>query len=287
MKRLCLAGAVLAVFTMTGCESVAEDPGGIFAQSERNVIEQHGFLLEMDWCEVRADRSAECQLTATSLTQDYKAGFSYPKMQDQTGAEYRMVPSAGGLGQYTMIAGEPYTILYKNRDILPTTVSKVRGVVGTWSLWDQRNIKAGEFPVVFADIPERPVAQTAPVAEEETVAEAPVTSQPTGSVSGSYWHGTIVPVVDMPSNEIVQLWGRGAYLHFREDGIAGYNWSVPGYYAYDEVNQWSETETQFTLTMSGAVYVFDKTANNDPLVTYLQPGGIFKMTVAAKAEGEE
>lgn len=122
----------------------------------------------MNWCEVRPERSAECELTAISETQDFKAGFAYPILQDQTGAQYRMVPKDGSLGQYIMIAGEPYTIRYVNKDILPTTVERVRGVVGSWAYWmTATNLKAGQFPVSFSDIPEQmPVSVVPPEAEE-------------------------------------------------------------------------------------------------------------------------
>ena len=136
-----------------GCAQV---PAG-----ERNVIRSNGFELIVNWCEV-SERAARCELTATSLTQDFKAGFAYPILQDQTGAQFRMVPEDKGLGQYRMIAGEPYTIRYVNKDLLPTTVERVRGLVGSWAFWSvANNLKAGEFPVAFSDIPERP-SQPAP-----------------------------------------------------------------------------------------------------------------------------
>lgn len=157
----CILAAGL-IATGAGCAQSL--PG---APTDRSIIQSDGFLLEMQWCEVRPDRSAECELIATSLTQDYKAGFSYPILQDQTGAQYRMVPKDGSLGQYVMIAGEPYTIRYVNKDILPTTVERVRGIVGSWTYWmTSTNLKAGAFPVSFSDIPDK---ATSPPEPEETI----------------------------------------------------------------------------------------------------------------------
>ncbi len=149
LSVLCLCGI--------GCaESQLLDSNG--SAGKRNVIQNGGFRLEVNWCTVNSDRSAECEMTATSLTQDYKAGFAYPIMQDQSGTQFRMVPKDGTLGNYTMIAGEPYTLRYVNKDILPTTVESVRGLVGTWVYRVvSTNLKAGQFSLAFADIPEKPV----------------------------------------------------------------------------------------------------------------------------------
>ena len=95
----------------------------------------------------------------------------------------------------------------------------------------------------------------------------------------SYWHGVIVPVVNVEDNDIIRLWRHGAYMHFRADGIAGYNWSEPKNYDYNKVNVWRQDGNTFTLTMSGAVYTFELRDDQAPLVAYLQPGGAFKMTM--------
>lgn len=147
--------------------------GGISDSGNRNIIENDVFRLKVNWCEVKMDRSAECELTAVSLTQDYKAGFAYPIMQDQTGAEYRMVPSDGTLGQYTMIAGEAYTIRYVNKDILPTTVERVRGLVGSWAYTHLNNIRAGGFDLTFSDIPARPAQTPPPLSSDSAVSDVP------------------------------------------------------------------------------------------------------------------
>ena len=168
---LALIGTIF-ILSNTSCAQTPPAAPTSFG-GDRNIIETEGFRLVMNWCEVRPDRTAECELTAISQTQDYKAGFAYPILQDQTGAQYRMVPKDGGLGQYTMIAGEPYTIRYVNKDILPTTVERVRGVVGSWAYRvTATNIRAGEFPVSFSDIPEHMTAPVAPVEAEESSASS-------------------------------------------------------------------------------------------------------------------
>jgi hypothetical protein len=162
-----LAPSLLAVvFSLAGA-SCAQVPSisQIGAATDRSIVQSDGFRLEMNWCRVQSDRTAECELTATSLTQDFKAGFSYPILQDQSGAQYRMTPKDGSLGRYVMIAGEPYTVRYVNKEILPTTVERVRGVVGSWAYWTTgTNLKAGQFPISFSDIPE-PVASRHPPLE--------------------------------------------------------------------------------------------------------------------------
>lgn len=158
--------------SLHGCAQ-GQPVGDITDLGNRNIVQNEVFRLEVNWCEARADRSAECELTATSLTQDYKAGFAYPIMQDQTGAQFRMVPSDGSLGQYTMIAGEPYTIRYVNKDILPTTVERVRGLVGSWAYSKLNNIRAGEFQLTFSDIPARP-NQTPPPTTTKSAAAPPI-----------------------------------------------------------------------------------------------------------------
>ncbi len=157
--------------------------GGANNPGNRNIIENEVFRLTINWCEVKPDRSAMCELTAISLTQDYKAGFAYPIMQDQTGAEYRMVPSDGTLGQYTMIAGEPYTIKFVNKEILPTTVERARGLVGSWAYSKLNNIRAGAFDLTFSDIPTRP-SQTPQLDSSEAAATS--LAQPTWETVG-FW----------------------------------------------------------------------------------------------------
>lgn len=155
LTKLFSVTALLCVgFAINACAQTPTS-GGPSDLGSRNIIDNDVFRLTVNWCDVKPDRSAECELTAISLTQDYKAGFAYPILQDQSGAEYRMVPSDGTLGQYTMIAGEPYTIKYVNQEILPTTVARARGLVGTWAYSRLNNIKAGAFPVTFSDLPDR------------------------------------------------------------------------------------------------------------------------------------
>ena len=191
-RLLAVFVASLALAT-TGC---AQMPSG-----QRNVITNKGFELVVNWCVVNADRSAECELTATSTVQDFKAGFAYPILQDQSGAQFRMVPKEGGLGRYTMIAGEPYTISYVNKDILPTTVTSVRGLVGSWAFWTLKNLKAGEFPVAFADIPAKPPKvveappppPTKPETPEQPFAEAPASWETVGFWTYDQADGLRVP----------------------------------------------------------------------------------------------
>ena len=183
MKRSVFSKLFLvATIVLTQTSALSSATGAPFpGVGKRNTVKSNGFELTVNWCHVATDRTAECDVTAVSLTQDFKAGFAYPIMQDQSGAQFRMVPKDRTLGQYVMIAGEPYNIRYINKDKLPTTVERVRGLVGTWALWNLQGIKAGEFPVTFADIPARPAPKpaTLQIPANQGQAKAPNKNQPT------------------------------------------------------------------------------------------------------------
>lgn len=185
--------------------------GGASELGPRNVVHNDAFKLTVNWCEVKPDRSAECELTAISLTQDYKAGFAYPIMQDQTGAQYRMVPSDGSLGQYTMIAGEPYTIKYMNQEILPTSVERVRGLVGSWAYSKLNNIRAGGFQLTFSDIPARP---------DQT--KTPPASEPGGQESTPQWETVGFWTYDQQDGMRVP---EGLVLKNHPGAMAEHNWT--------------------------------------------------------------
>ncbi len=300
------AWAVMAI-VLLGCDGVPipQSLQSLVPASlgPRNVVEVDGFRFEMKWCSVSQSRTAECEFEATSLHRDFKGGLSYPIMQDDQGSEYRMNRTDGSVGFRVMIAGQKYTRRLVTTN-LPTYVTQVRGISAGFALRTvDRGLNAGEHQLVFADIPQRRSAGTAapaaapaavatgspapratPRVESAAIATVPTAGGP--AVSDSYWFGTIVPVVDMPQSEgnpIFQLWERGAYIHLREDGVAGYNWSEPGIYTYDGVNRWTQSGNRYTLTMSGAVYSFD-TASSDPTLTaYLEPGGMFVMNMTRKA----
>ena len=146
MKQSTFAKRIFAfasVFTLVSYVQAPANSAPIPGFGKRNEIKSNGFKLTVNWCQVSAARSAECDVTAISLTQDYKAGFAYPILQDQSGAQYRMVPKDGSLGQYVMIAGEPYHIRFVNKDILPTTVKRVRGLVGSLGHLEFERDKSG------------------------------------------------------------------------------------------------------------------------------------------------
>lgn len=270
MIRSFAAPMAAACFMLASCESVAQAPDG-----GRHTMQIDDVVLTMKWCDISEERVAECVLEMTSLHVDRKVGLSYPKLQDNLGGEYRLKALDTPPGGKLMVAGEPY-LFHFEVDNIPTNVTGVRAVVSGF-LAQAAGPKARVVrDVVFADIPTRPAAPplvTASVATGNMFAE-------------TYWHGTIVPVVDVPENEIVELWKRGAYIHLREDGVAGYNWSAPGPYIYDDVNTWSRNGMGFTLIMSGAKYSFDARRDGD-LQAYLEPGGAFLMTMSAKAMNED
>ncbi len=291
----------MALFSLWGCESVAElqqISQNLGRNLQRNVVQTDGLRMEMKWCGVTADRTVECELQITSLYKDVKAGLVYPKMHDQKGNEIRLKRKDGAGGAQTIVAGQPYTRHFVASN-LPTYSTQVRSVVSSIVIKNLRGIKIGERPIVFANIPEKPVVASAPPPETDgtTIVSTPTTQTPAATqpeaaavavntVANSYWHGIIVPVVEMPSNQLAQLWARGAYIHLREDGIVGYNWSVPSAYIYDNANTWKADGDAFTISMRGASYTFDAQTQQTPLTAFINEGGLFKMTMARKGPKE-
>lgn len=275
---------LLSSLFLFGCQTTNSVPQlqNFLPNTQANSVRVDDFVVTAKWCSIAPDRTAECEFEMTSLYQDKKAGIAYPTIQDQTGKEYRMQTKDGSVGGKVMVAGQPYTEYFVAQN-LPTYSTQVRSIVGTFVIWDLRGIRIGSKPVTFSNIPVRP--SSSPVAAaSDTVVEKPQTapsSSPSskGSLVDSYWHGVIVPVVNVEDNDIIRLWRHGAYMHFRADGIAGYNWSEPKNYDYNKVNVWRQDGNTFTLTMSGAVYTFELRDDQAPLVAYLQPGGAFKMTM--------
>jgi len=292
---------VLALCSLWGCESVAELQQNLSHGLKRNVVQTDGLRMEMKWCAVASDRTVECEFQITSLYKDVKAGLAYPKYQDQMGNEEHLKRKDGVVGAQTIVAGQPYTRRFVASN-LPTYTTHVRSIVASVVITDLRGIKIGERPVVFANIPEKPVAAIAPPSvpdsDEASNVNAPPTEAPIATPPGaaptladtlinSYWHGIIVPVVDMPSDQLIQLWARGAYLHLREDGIAGYNWSMPKSYVYDPANTWKSEGDSFTVSMRGATYTFDTQSAQTPLSAFINEGGLFKMTMVRKQPDEQ
>ncbi|NKB81731.1 MAG: hypothetical protein GKS05_07580 [Nitrospirales bacterium] len=276
---------VSTIVVLFGCQSIAQLP-----QLQRNVMQIDDFRLEIKWCSITPDRRAECEFEMMSLYQDKKAGLAYPKMQDNRGNEYRMNTGNQPVGGVLMVAGTPYTYRFVATN-LPSYVVRVRSVVGTFVGWLPNGTKVIEKPVVFANIPEQPIAQSLPpssltdsmpaIAPANAIEGKSLTSNIL-SMSNSYWHGTIVPIVAMPENEIIRTWRRGAYLHLRNDGIVGYNWSKPNEYIYDPANKWSEDGELFTISMTGATYTFNSRDAKEPLTARINEGGAFKMSMKRK-----
>ncbi len=291
--RLRLALLVPLASLILGCEGLV--PANAMPTG-RNVVVADGLRMEMKWCSVSASRQAECELEMTSLLQDRKAGFAYPKLQDARGREFRLQSEL----QKLMVANQPYAIRLTAKN-LPSDLVAVRSIVGTMVAWTPDGVhKMANEVVTFSGLPTRPAAATAPAppAGASTSPGAGAASAPQArtlaapgaaipNASGTYWFGTILPVVDMPENEVMRLWRRGAYLHMREDGILGFNWSTPTRYEYLDFNRWTQTGRQVTLSMSGAVYRFDLDAGRSgPLRGFLEPGGGFEMTLAPRSAGQ-
>ncbi len=257
----------------------------------RNVVVVADVRMEMKWCSLSPAREVECELEVTSRFQDRRAGLAYPKLQDQRGQEQRLESELMKL----MVADQPYVVRLRASNVSSAS-TEVRSVVGTLVAKTPDGVhRIAHKVVTFTDIPSRP-PEPAPLPGAAAAGAPPVPpaadagSPPGGDavaaedLGGSYWFGRIVPVAEGPENEIVRLWRRGAYLHLREDGTLGFNWSEPGAYAYLDVNRWSQEGSRFTLDMSGARYTFDLDAA--PYEAFLNPGGGFQMTMQPRGKGE-
>ncbi|PCJ98991.1 MAG: hypothetical protein COA45_05970 [Zetaproteobacteria bacterium] len=279
---------------LLGCQNTAIAPQlqNLLPNLERNVVRVDDFIMKMNWCLVSQNRTAECEVEITSLYQDKKAAIIYPKLQDDKGKEFRMKRKNGSVSGQVMVAKELYT-QYLVVENLPTYTKRVRSVVGIFVAWDLRGHKIAEKPIVFSNIPvklnhERVHAKPTPTNTKHVkpvltnAKPMPKTTHQTGSLNNSYWHGKINPVVEIEENGGIRLWKNGAYLHFRDDGIAGFNWSEAKNYSYHNFNIWSQNGDSFTLTMSGAIYTFNIENNEGPLIAYLQPGGAFKMMLTRR-----
>lgn len=272
--------AIVLLAGLMGCESVAQLPGG-----PRNVLLLDDFRLEMEWCEIRADRNAECELRVTSLRRDMKAGLAYPMLQDSNGNEYRMATKDGSTGGKLMMVGQPYVLNFVASN-LPVDATAVRGVHGSFVVWTaDTGLLASQSQAVFTGIPGRPAAAQAASTQPAVVPRDPPVAGAL-PLANTYWRGVIVPVVAVPESELIERWKRGAYLHMREDGLIGFNWSKPGTYLYLDANFWRQGPSTFTLSMGGANYTFDAKAE-PTLTTFLDEGGGFKMTLSRKAADQD
>lgn len=90
-------------------------------------------------------------------------------------------------------------------------------------------------------------------------------------------------------HNIRDLWFRGAYLHLRPDGALGHNWSKPGPYVYVPEQGWyiKDDKLVIVLEKNKISYTFDISQYQVPMVTYMDQGGIFKMTLHKKDKGEK
>ncbi len=151
-----------------------------------------------------------------------------------------------------------------------------------------------------------PETQTKPVigaiAKLKSAANKPVQNQPAQpqakkSVSipvsykmPDYWHMQVVTVnPEMPLDPSVRaMWKKGMYLHFRKDGVIGFNTDSPGPYLYAPVNQWRNSSGVLTLTLTDISYIFTlpKAASEKSLTTLDNKDKQFKMTLLGKEKGK-
>ncbi|MEM6627401.1 MAG: hypothetical protein AAF719_11915 [Pseudomonadota bacterium] len=292
--RVIVAAVLVSGTTaLSGCQSVAAPA------SSTTSYESGDYRMAIKWCELSADRTAECAIEATSLYQTMKGQVGYANVEDQDGNPYRMAIKADTTDRRVMAPGQAY-VFHFTVDNLPTYATELRGFNVTFIARDpQTNLKRFSELFVFSNIPARPpktpvettvVVDDAPVAPPPETSPPPAPSQPgliaAPGVSGSYWFATITPTVPLPEDDVVRAWKKGAYFHFRPDGVIGFNWSEPDAYAYDTVNAWSEAGDSFTIKLTDFTYVFDAQSPANPLTAPVQPGGFAEMQLSRKAMGQ-
>ncbi len=94
-----------------------------------------------------------------------------------------------------------------------------------------------------------------------------------------------------PINEsipIEPIWKNGVYVYLNPNGTLGHNWSKPGTYAYVPGQVWNKSHNSLQILFGTELsYTFDLSENKAPLVTYLDQGGAYKMTLTPKRNNEK
>jgi len=189
----------LLIISVTACAGIKDR-----AFLPRNVVQIEDFRLEMKWCSVRPDRTAECEFEMISLYQDKKAGLAYPKIQDERGSEYKLNTGTQPVGGAKMVSGQSYSFKFTASN-LPSYVKKVRNVTGIFVAWLPNGSKVLESEVTFANVPVKEIAS-----EEKT------DSAIRDNAENTHPPSNLSPLLDFTqpdSWQIVGLWNYDA-----EDG---------------------------------------------------------------------
>ncbi len=106
----------------------------------------------------------------------------------------------------------------------------------------------------------------------------------TPNLVDTYWYGHFLPVNDsVPIHPTVKaLWGNGFHMHFRADGIWGFNFFAPGPYEYLPVNRWEKQLSSLIIQGGDMKYTFDLERMSGEQEALTQPSGHMKMILKNK-----
>lgn len=261
--------------------------------------EMHGIIITVKGCHISNTRIATCHFTAISKYQERTLnllGGNYTKIQDNTGASYNTEIAFGNDAtnksqrSATLIADTPYNFTMIARNI-STQATKVRAVTINRMDVTGASTVARYIKINFAH---PPVINNATI-QQPTQTKVQNTMQPSavpthyGATPYTYLFAKIIPINDNIYVEpaIKTLWGNGAYLHLNPDGRLGHNWSKPGPYAYVPKQTWHIKGNLLVIVFDTISYSFDLKEKTSPMVTYLDQGGVFKMSAYKKSKNQK
>lgn len=297
--RIYLTLLAFLILPLTACmQSTEETPSNAPPKEQTKPITQamHGIEITLHYCTL-IEQTVDCRFSAKSkgrLRVLNLMGGSTTKIYDDTGASY---PTSLAFGSNAkdkaqrsakLSADIPYhfSIRAENISINATTIHMI----------DIKKMEvSGGGAVQFINIgfTNPPVRKHSTIVDEAQRGAHTIGNSDTAITSTPYQYmfATIQPVNEgiRFDHNIRELWFRGAYLHLRPDGALGHNWSKPGPYVYVPEQGWYISDDRLILVLekNKISYTFDISTYKIPMVTYMDQGGIFKMTAFKKDKGEK
>lgn len=258
-----------------------------------STTEIYGIVLTVKGCSISPERIAICKFTALSKYQDRQLnlhGGNSLQIQDDTGVSYPTLAAFGAdptnkqQRATTLIADAPYdfTIMASN---LSTQATKVRAI----TIHRMDVTGTGRIDYIKTNFPHPPmlddVSASSPAQDTMTATTPYQTAIPSGDMPYRYMFTRITPISSsFPKDPNL---ANGAYIHLREDGALGHNFSKPGPYAYAPKQGWRLGQDKLVIIFDEISYTFDLSENTNPMVTYLDQGGAYKMVAYPKAKGQK
>ena len=256
----------------------------------------HGIVMKVKGCWITPDRKAICQFTALSKYRDRKLklmGGHYVKIQDDTGISYNTLAAFGPdatvphQGSTTLVADTSYdfTIMASN---LSTQATKVRAITITrmdvTGAEGYRKIETNfSHPPMLNNVNASQITTAPAIAKVNSSAPTQKTAY-SDEMPYRYLFATIKAVSkEFPDNPNL---AKGTYFYLREDGVLGFNFSKPGPYGYAPNQRWKMSDNELVIIFDQISYTFNLTEKTNPIVTYLDQGGAYKMVAYPKAKGQ-